>query len=129
MNYIVLGGNIRAARRAAGFTQEDASRVLNVARTTIVAIEKGQRRVTSVELDALSKWLDMPLDDLTVNADRQMDLLRGSMTLQGNGGDTDRHYAFLTDDEADLLNAVRHGRWFEAVEWLVEQSHQRAEVE
>ncbi len=46
----VLGERLRVARRARGFTQEQVSDALGYARTTVVAIEKGERRVTSEEL-------------------------------------------------------------------------------
>ncbi len=44
-----LGERLRRARRARAFTQEQVATALGYARTTIVAIEKGERRVTSEE--------------------------------------------------------------------------------
>lgn len=46
----VVGERLRAARAKAGLTQEDASAALGLARTTLIAIEKGQRRIRSEEL-------------------------------------------------------------------------------
>jgi Zn-dependent peptidase ImmA (M78 family)/DNA-binding XRE family transcriptional regulator len=46
----ILGERLRVARRARGFTQEQAADALGYARTTVVAIEKGERRVTTEEL-------------------------------------------------------------------------------
>jgi DNA-binding XRE family transcriptional regulator len=40
-----LGERLRIARNAAGMTQEQAAMVLNVARTTMAAIERGKRQV------------------------------------------------------------------------------------
>ena len=45
-----IGERLRAARSRSGLTQEDVSRQLKMARTTLVAIEKGQRRVRADEL-------------------------------------------------------------------------------
>jgi len=45
-----LGARLREARKAAGFTQETAADQLGLARTTLVAVEKGDRRVQPPEL-------------------------------------------------------------------------------
>jgi Zn-dependent peptidase ImmA (M78 family)/DNA-binding XRE family transcriptional regulator len=49
-----LGERLRAARVRAGLTQDAAASKLDVARTTLVAIEKGQRKVRPDELRALA---------------------------------------------------------------------------
>jgi len=46
----VLGQRLLEARRAAGFTQQAVADQMDMARTTVVAIEKGERRVTAPEL-------------------------------------------------------------------------------
>ncbi len=45
-----LGLRLQEARKATGMTQQDAATQLAMARTTIVAIEKGERKVTPHEL-------------------------------------------------------------------------------
>jgi Zn-dependent peptidase ImmA (M78 family)/DNA-binding XRE family transcriptional regulator len=50
----VLGARLQDARKAAGMTQQDVARHLDMARTTIVAIEKGGRRVNAHELVRLA---------------------------------------------------------------------------
>ena len=45
-----IGQRLRDGRTAKGLTQQDAADHLGVARTTITAIEKGQRRIRPVEL-------------------------------------------------------------------------------
>jgi Zn-dependent peptidase ImmA (M78 family)/DNA-binding XRE family transcriptional regulator len=50
-----LGRELQAARKQRGLTQEEAAKLLDVARTTITAIEKGERRVRANELIALAK--------------------------------------------------------------------------
>ncbi len=51
---IELGAALKRTRKAAGMTQEDAGQELGVARTTITAIERGQRHVRIQELRDLS---------------------------------------------------------------------------
>ena len=50
-----LGRELQAARKQRGLTQEDAAKLLDVARTTITAIEKGDRHVRASELITLAK--------------------------------------------------------------------------
>ncbi len=48
-----LGQRLKTARNAAGMTQEQAARSMNLARTSLVAIERGDRRVAPEELAGL----------------------------------------------------------------------------
>lgn len=50
-----LGGLLQKARKKCGMTQADAGKVIDAARTTIVAIEKGDRRLRPGELIALAR--------------------------------------------------------------------------
>ena len=52
---LALGARLRSARETAGLTQNRAAKELGVARTTIVAIEKGERRVNPAELVKLGR--------------------------------------------------------------------------
>jgi transcriptional regulator with XRE-family HTH domain len=51
---IVLGKALRLCRKAAGMTQEEAGAKMEMARTTIVAIESGYRYVRVEELQAFA---------------------------------------------------------------------------
>src|SRR5947207_13461455 len=51
----ILGERLKSARRAFGLTQEAVADKLGFVRTTVVAIEKGERRVTADELLAFAK--------------------------------------------------------------------------
>src|ERR1035438_3653387 len=51
----ILGERLKSARRAFGLTQEAVADKLGFVRTTVVAIEKGERRVTPDELLAFAK--------------------------------------------------------------------------
>lgn len=50
-----IGARLRGAREAAGLTQTDAAADLRVARTTLVAMEQGRRRVRTDELQHLAR--------------------------------------------------------------------------
>jgi Zn-dependent peptidase ImmA (M78 family)/DNA-binding XRE family transcriptional regulator len=50
-----LGKELQQARIKRGMTQEDAAKVIDVARTTITAIEKGERRIKAGELIKLAQ--------------------------------------------------------------------------
>lgn len=58
-----IGERLRFAREAAKVTQANAAEAISVARTTIVAIESGQRRIRMNELQKLAR-----LYDVSVNA-------------------------------------------------------------
>jgi transcriptional regulator with XRE-family HTH domain len=65
----MTGPQIKKARRKAGLSQQQLSAKLEtmavyVCRGSISRIEHGQRTVTDIEIDAISKILNMPLDTL-----------------------------------------------------------------
>lgn len=59
-----LGERLGDARKARQLTQEQVAAHLGVARTTVVAMEKGKRRPTNVELVSLAQLLDVSVHDL-----------------------------------------------------------------
>ncbi|MFP4221446.1 MAG: ImmA/IrrE family metallo-endopeptidase [Phormidium sp.] len=58
-----LGDRLRQYRKQRGLTQSEAARDINVARTTLVAIEKGQRQVKPKELIQLARLYQRPVSD------------------------------------------------------------------
>lgn len=65
----IIGGRIRAARIRAGFSQQQLSEKLELmavytCRGSISRIENGKRAVTDIEIDAISKALNVSLNDL-----------------------------------------------------------------
>jgi Zn-dependent peptidase ImmA (M78 family)/DNA-binding XRE family transcriptional regulator len=59
-----LGRELKKARNQRGMTQEEASGVIDVGRTTMVAIEKGERRVSEDELIKLANAYGRNVSDL-----------------------------------------------------------------
>jgi Zn-dependent peptidase ImmA (M78 family)/DNA-binding XRE family transcriptional regulator len=58
-----LGKKLQIARTKRGMTQEEAAKVINVARTTITAIEKGERRIKADELIKLTQAYGCQVSD------------------------------------------------------------------
>src|SRR5712692_1943898 len=58
-----LGKELQQARIKRGMTQEDAAKVIDVARTTITAIEKGERRIKAGELIKLAQAFGRQVSD------------------------------------------------------------------
>ena len=59
----VLGRRLQEARRARGLTQQDVAESLSVARTTITALEKGDRRTRPDELIRMARIYGRPVGD------------------------------------------------------------------
>jgi len=59
-----LGARLREARTAGGWTQDQAAETIGVARTTMVAIEKGERRIKPEELVELARLYGRKLSSL-----------------------------------------------------------------
>lgn len=58
-----LGKQLQQARVKRGLTQEDAAKIIEVARTTITAIEKGERRIKAGELIKLAQAYGRQVSD------------------------------------------------------------------
>jgi Zn-dependent peptidase ImmA (M78 family)/DNA-binding XRE family transcriptional regulator len=59
----LLGARLQDARRARGLTQQAVADLLGIARTTLVAIEKGERRVLPGELIRLAEIYSRPVSE------------------------------------------------------------------
>jgi Zn-dependent peptidase ImmA (M78 family)/DNA-binding XRE family transcriptional regulator len=69
-----IGERLRIARVTAGKTQDEVSNEIGVSRPTLVAIERGQRKVRSDELDKLSKLYGMSVNRLLAKDAVHVDL-------------------------------------------------------
>jgi len=61
-----LGKRLKQAREQRSMTQEAAAKIIEVARTTLVAIEKGERRLKSSELVKLARAYGKSVSDFLV---------------------------------------------------------------
>ena len=59
----VLGRRLREARKARGLTQQEVADSLDVARTTVTALEKGERRTRPAELIEMARLYGRPVGD------------------------------------------------------------------
>jgi Zn-dependent peptidase ImmA (M78 family) len=91
-----LGDRLRTAREEAKITQAAAASALNVARTTIVAMEQGQRRAKLDELQRLAKLYRTSLNALLRIEAVYVDL-RPQFRQAADSGDRD------VDDAIELL--------------------------
>jgi Zn-dependent peptidase ImmA (M78 family)/DNA-binding XRE family transcriptional regulator len=58
-----LGRELQQARTKKGMTQEDAAKIIDVARTTMIAIEQGSRRIRADELIKLAHAYGLAVSD------------------------------------------------------------------
>ena len=93
------GERLRVAREGANVTQAAAASAIGVARTTIVAIEQGERRVRIDELQKLAKLFGTSVNALLRREAVHVDLAPRFRKLDGNH---DR----AADEAADLLTGL-----------------------
>lgn len=96
IDFADVGERLRLAREAAGITQADAAAAIDVARTTLVAIEKGQRRIRTGELKRLARLYDTSVNALLRRESVHVDLVP---RFRKHGSTTDQ----ATDAAARLL--------------------------
>ena len=85
LDSIDVGERLRVAREAAGITQADAATDINVARTTLIAIEKGQRRFRIGELQRLARLYNISVNALLRRESIHVDLTPRFRKLQKSG--------------------------------------------
>ena len=90
----VMGERLRLARGAAGFTQAEAAARINAARTTLIAIEQGQRRIRTKELQQLAKLYGTTANTLLRNEAVYIDLVP-------------QFRRFMKSSDRELQNAIR----------------------
>ncbi len=82
---VETGERLRIARETAGVTQANAAEAADMARTTLVAIEKGQRRIRIDELQRLAQCYGTSVNALFRQEAIQVDLLPKFRRLPGSG--------------------------------------------
>ncbi|KGX08279.1 helix-turn-helix family protein [Burkholderia pseudomallei] len=85
---VELGERLKVARETANITQDAGAKAAGVARTTLVAIEKGQRSARIDELQALSRYYGVSLNSLLRREAIHVDLVPRFRSLPetDNGG-------------------------------------------
>lgn len=79
-----LGERLRLAREAANLTQKQAADAIGVARTTLLAIEQGQRRVRMDELQQLAKLYSTSVNAVLRRESIHVDLMPRFRKLIGS---------------------------------------------
>jgi Zn-dependent peptidase ImmA (M78 family)/transcriptional regulator with XRE-family HTH domain len=93
-----LGERLSDARKRAKLTQAQVAERLGMARTTIVAIEKGERRPSNVEIVKFSEVLAIPVHDLLREGH-----LRTELSPRFRMGATDRNASAVAEAVERLL--------------------------
>ena len=97
-----VGERLRIARVAAGITQADAAAGIDVARTTLIAIEKGQRRIQPDELRRLVRLYDTSVNAVLRRESVYVDLVPRFRKLSTSTNEATEEAARLL---ADLVQA------------------------
>ena len=110
VNVVDVGRRLRIAREAAGMTQAHAAANINAARTTLVAIEKGQRTVRFAELRPLARLYGTSVNALLRRESVYTDLVPRFRKLPGgqdeSSAEASRLLADLVRAEVELENLL-----------------------
>lgn len=105
-----IGERLRVARESEKLTQSAAAEAIDVARTTIVAIEKGQRRVRIDELQKLATLYRTSANSILRREAVHLDMVPRFRKLPQSSGDAIENAAHLLNDlvraEVELENAL-----------------------
>lgn len=92
---------LKAARKYLRLSQEFVARQMNLSRPTISAIEAGQRKVTTEELDRFSKLYGVSVDEL----------MYGRVSEQTETEMFARAFSELSDiDKREIMNLINFKR-------------------
>ncbi|MDE0333057.1 MAG: XRE family transcriptional regulator [Nitrospinae bacterium] len=107
---IEIGQRLRMARESAKQTQASAATAIDVARTTIVAIEQGQRRVRMGELQKLAAMYDTSVNAILRREAVHLDMVPRFRRLSESTNDAIENAARLLNDlvraEVELENML-----------------------
>ena len=116
METVDVGKRLRIARETAGLTQAEAADGINVARTTLIAMEKGQRAVRAAELLPLARLYGTSVNALLRRESVYVDLVPRFRKLPACGDGPSARAAGLLADlaraevELENLLGVTHPR-------------------
>lgn len=110
INAIDLGERLRIQREVAGLTQADVAEAINIARTTLVAMEKGDRRIKPDEIQKLAGLYKTSVNALLRRESVFVDLLPRFRKLEtGSDAAADNAAQLLTElvrAETELENIL-----------------------
>jgi len=110
LNLVEIGERLRLAREDCGMTQADAAGAIKVARTTLVAIEKGRRRVRMAEVQKLARLYNMSVNALLRREAVHVDLVprfrKMDMSSEDAADEAARMLADLLKSEVELENLL-----------------------
>jgi Zn-dependent peptidase ImmA (M78 family) len=95
-----LARRLRVARMKAGLTQEQAADALKMARTTLIAIEQGQRRIRPEELRLMAEIYGVSVNALLRSSSVVVDLVPRFRALPGGAAGASDEAALLLNDLA-----------------------------
>lgn len=129
MDTKTLGGRIKLAREDLDFSQDHLAKRAGIDRTALIRIEKGDRKVSAVELVRLADILATPLawfvrDPLPMVVSRRSDAGPAHKVTAV----LDRHLELFAGDVASLLDSGVVTAAAERPRWRTPQSHQEAET-
>ena len=105
-----VGERLRCAREAASMSQANAAGAINIARTTLVAIEKGERRIRIGELQQLARLYNTSVNAILREEAIQVDLAPRFRKLLDSGDVAADHAAKLLAElataEVELENLL-----------------------
>lgn len=105
-----IGERLRMAREAANLTQSAAATIIDAARTTVVAIEKGQRRVRTDELQKLALAYGTSANAILRREAVHLDMVPRFRKLSESGDEAVEQATRLLNDlvkaEVELENAL-----------------------
>ena len=97
---LALAERLKVARSTAGLTQEEVSQALKIARTTLVALEQGHRRVKPEELREFAKLYGVSVNALLRPSSVQVNLVPRFRSVAGASEEAALHAAKLLNDLA-----------------------------
>jgi Zn-dependent peptidase ImmA (M78 family) len=110
LDLAIIGERLRVVREAAKVTQANAAAAAGIARTTLVAIEQGQRRVRIDELQQLAKFYGVSVNALVRQEAIFADLVPRFRKLPGSAETAIDHAARVLNDlvraEVELENLL-----------------------
>ncbi|MDO9117585.1 MAG: XRE family transcriptional regulator [Nitrospira sp.] len=105
-----LGERLKVARETANVTQDAGAKAAGIARTTLVAIEKGQRSARIDELQALSRYYNVSVNSLLRRESVHVDLVPRFRSLSETGDASIEQAARMLNDlvraEVELENIL-----------------------